>query len=259
MYKEEVQELIGWISMGITILSFFGPVPIYINVIRGKINFEDAPGGMVIIYYINYFCWYIYGFMIFSDQIQYGYMTGWIICLILMIIYLCFEIKKYFVDTIFNIIILITGTWTLYHILMIVIDDDKYVGFICIITSCIVYFFPIQTIINVIYGKNFMIIPIYYSFIRLLYASGWLVYGSFIREFNVVIPNVIGLFLSLIEIIIFFSYKKKYPFFSDKDFISTIVIENNPNEESKEETPIKDVEETEIKGKPKPVKIKSGI
>ena len=158
---ETVQECFGWAATAITVLSFLSPVFPYINVLKGKLNFEDTPAVLVTTCYVYYFCWYIYGDMIFSDQIKYCYMIGGIVNLVLMIIYLAYEVKKFLVDSILNTLILITGTWALYRALTIIIDDDRIVGKICIGTSCIVFLSPIQIIYKVIKEKNYILIPIY--------------------------------------------------------------------------------------------------
>ena len=254
---ETVQECFGWAGTCLTVLSFISPVFPFLNVIKGKLNFEDTPGVLVTTSYLNYFCWYIYGDMIFSDQIKYAYMIGSGINIILMIIYLAYEVRKYLVDAILNTLILITGTWALYRALTIIIDDDRIVGKICIGTSCLVFLSPIQIIYKVIKEKNYILIPFYNCLFVFFYAICWVVYGILITEFYVVFPNAIAIILSLIEIIIFLNFKRKYPTIGERDFSSTIGIESNPNEETskKEEAPIKMDEDVEDKGQEKPVKI----
>ncbi len=254
---ETVQECFGWAATAITVLSFLSPVFPYINVLKGKLNFEDTPAVLVTTCYVNYFCWYIYGDMIFSDQIKYCYMIGGIVNLVLMIIYLAYEVKKYLVDSILNTLILITGTWALYRALTIIIDDDRIVGKICIGTSCIVFLSPIQIIYKVIKEKNYILIPIYNCYMIFLYAICWVVYGIFITDFYVVFPNSIAIVLALIEIIIYLNYKRKYPAIGEREFSSTIGIETTSNEEpsKKEENTLKMDEDTEAKGSEKPVKI----
>ena len=254
---ETIQEIFGWTGMCLTIISFLTPIPIYIKVIKGEMNFEEAPGVMIIICYINSFCWFIYGVLTFNYQLKFAYKTGWIICIIFMIIYLFYEIKKYFVDSIFNIIILITGTWTLYYVLVFIIGNINIIGLICIITSCIMFFFPIQIILNVIYEKNYLIISIYNSCNRFIYSICWIIFGSLIKEYNLIIPNVIAMVLSLLQIIIYFNYKRRYIIINEADF--TIGIENNSNEDTNQQESNIKSEEPEIKGKAKPVKIKSEI
>jgi solute carrier family 50 protein (sugar transporter) len=255
---ETMQEASGWFGACVAIISFISPIFPYLNVIRGKLNFEDTPAIYVTTCYVNYFCWYIYGDMIFSDQIKYCYIIGSCINLILMVVYLAYEVKKYLVDTILNTLILITGTWALYRALTIILDDDRIVGKICIVTSCIVFISPIQIIYKVIKDKNYIFIPIYNSWLICLYSAAFVIYGIFITDFYVVFPNAISIIISLIQIVIYISYKKKYPVIGERDFGSTIGIETNTTEEhtKKEEEPTKLEEETDdIKVREKPVKI----
>ena len=258
MEMETVQECFGWVGAILAVLSFISPVFPYLKVLKGKLSFEDTPAVFVTIGYINYFCWSIYGDMIFSDQLKYCYMIGGVINLVLMIIYLAYEVKKYLVDSILNTLILITGTWALYRALTIIIDDDRIVGKICIATSCVIFFSPIQIIYKVIKDKNYILIPIYNCYLIVSYAICWVVYGIFITDFYIVFPNSIAIILSLVQIVIYLNFKKKYPAIGERDFSSTIGIETNPSDENKkEDSPIQ--MDDDDKGKEKPFKIISKV
>ena len=52
---ETAQESFGWIATGLTICSFISPIFPYLNVLRGKLSFEDTPGVLVTTSYVNYF------------------------------------------------------------------------------------------------------------------------------------------------------------------------------------------------------------
>ena len=253
---ETVQECFGWAATAITVLSFLSPVFPYINVLKGKLNFEDTPAFHVTTCYINYFCWYVYGDMTFSDQLKYCYLIGSIINCVLMVIYLAYEVKKYLIDSILNTLILITGTWALYRALVIIIDDDRIVGKICVGTSFIVYLAPIQIIYKVIKEKNYILIPIYNCYLIVLYSICWIVYGALLTDYYLIVSYSAAIVLSFIEIVIYLNYKRKYPAIGEREFSSTIGIETTGTEEpnKKEEMPIK-FEEEEVKGKDKPVKI----
>ena len=255
---ESFQEFCGWSASVLTIISFIFPIFPYLNVIRGKLSFEDTPAVHVTTCYINYFCWYSYGSMIFSDQIKYCYLIGSIINCILMVIYLAYEVKKYLFDSILNVLILITGTWALYRALIIIIDDDKVVGKISVGTCFIVYLSSIQIIYKVLKDKNFLLIPFYNCWLIFAYSICWVAYGVFITDTYLIVSYSVAIALSLIEIAIYLNYKKKYPSIGDREFSSTIGIESSNDESTKkEEMPIKLTEENEeeFQGKNKPVKI----
>ena len=252
---DNFQEMCGWIGCGLNILYHLAPVFPFLRVIQGKVNFEDTPGIFVSTCYVNSFIWYIYGDMIFSNQIKYSFCCTSCISLCLMSIYLICELKKYLVDSILNILILVTGTWAVYRALTIIIDDDRIVGKICICTSIIVYLTPAQMLYRVIKEKNYMFIPIYPAIIYCFACCSLITYGILISDYYIIISHSIGILVSLAQICIYFSYKRKYPAIGEREFSSTIGIETTGNESSvKEETSIKIDEESQV-NKEKPVKI----
>ena len=190
--------------------------------------------------------------MIYSNQIKYCNLIGAISSLILVCIYLLFELKKYTLDAILNTLIIITGTYSIYRGFTLIIDDDDIIGKICIATSCIVFLSPIQLIYRVIKEKNYNLIPIYTAYVSLAATSCWVAYGIFITDINVIFPNIIGLVLAIIQVVIFQKYKKKYLGIGERDSTSTIGIESTENDkDKKEDTTIKGTEEqNDIEAKP---------
>ena len=252
---DTLQEVVGWIAAGLTVLYYLFPVKPFFRVLKGKLNFEDTPGVFVTTCYVNCFVWYVYGDMIFSDQVKYSKAVAACISLLLMIIYLAYELKKYLVDSILNALILITGTWAVYRALTIIIDDDRIVGKICIGTAIVVFLTPIQILYRVIKEKNYILIPIYEAWAYLFASIAWVTYGVMITDFYVVCPHVMGIVLSLVQIIVYLNFKRKYPAIGDREFSSTIGIETGNDEPKKEETPIKIDEDSQPQAKEKPVKI----
>jgi solute carrier family 50 protein (sugar transporter) len=252
---EKVQEIFGWVATGLTMCFYISPVIPFINVFRGKLSYEDTPAIIVSTSYVNCFCWYIYGDMIFSDQIKICNLIGAISSLVLMCIYLGFEVRKYTIDAILNALIIITGSYAVYRGLTIIIDDDAIIGKICNGTALIVFLSPIQLIYRVIKEKNYNLIPIYTAWVSLASTGCWVIYGVFLSDFYVIFPNVIGIVLAITQIFVFLNYKRKYP--SIGHTTSTIGIENTGNEEIKkeEDTVIKEDEENQKNVKEKPVKI----
>ena len=250
---DSLQEGVGWGAACLTVLYHLAPIEPFLRVLRGKLNFEDTPGVFVTTCYVNCFVWYVYGDMIFSDQIKYSYLAASCISLLLMVIYLIYELRKYLVDSILNALIIITGTWAVYRALTIIIDDDRIVGKICIGTTLVVFLTPIQTLYKVIKEKNYILIPFYSAIVYLFASIVWVVYGVMITEFYIVAPNAAGIIISLIQIFIYLNFKRKYPIIGERDISSTIGIETSGMEESKKEEPsviIDDDKPTATKEKP---------
>ena len=242
---DNLEDIFGWAATCFTICIYIGPILPFIKVIKGKISYEETPGVLVSATYVNCFCWYIYGDMIFSDQVKICNLIGSIITITLISIYLVYEIRKYTLDAILNALIIITGSYATYRGLTIVVDDDAIIGKICNITSIIVYLSPMYLIYKVIKEKNnYILIPI-----------------IIIKDVYIMIPNVIGIVLAIIQICIYFLFKSKYPTFGEreKDTSTSIDIENTPNDDRREDTSIKDDEEIQNNNGGKPVKIVSKL
>ena len=255
---DKLEDICGWVAACLTVCYYLAPVLPFINVLKGKLYFEDTPGVCVTTCYVNCFVWYIYGDMIFSDQIKYANCISAGVSLCLMVIYLIYELKKYLIDSILNALILITGTWAVYRALTIIIDDDRIVGKICIGTSIVVFLTPVQVVYRVIKEKNYILIPIYSAWVYLCACTIWIVYGIMITDVYVVCPNVMGAILSCVQIVIYLNYKKKYPAIGERDFSSTIGIETTGTEDSKkDESAIKIDEDSQHQQNEKPVKIVS--
>jgi solute carrier family 50 protein (sugar transporter) len=183
-------------------------------------------------------------------------MVGALSSLFLICVYLIYEIKSYPIDAILNALIIISGSFTINRAISILIDNSNVLGRICIGTSCIVFLSPIQLILRVIKEKNYFLIPIYTAWISLIASSCWTTYGIYLSDFNVMFPNCIGIILAIVQILVYLNYKRRYPTIGEKDFTSTIGIENTYNDEGKkEDITIKGDEDAQTNSKNKPVKI----
>ena len=106
---DDYNEMLAWVAAGLTMIFYFPKIAPFINVLQGIKNFEDTPKVYTVIIYLNSLFWFLYGNLLFSDQMKFSYMISCILCLISMGIYLIFEIKKDFVDMILNLIILVSS------------------------------------------------------------------------------------------------------------------------------------------------------
>lgn len=236
---DTLQESIGWIAGCFNICFYLTPTFNFIKVLKGKVNFEESPGVYVTTCYVNCFIWFIYGDMIFSDQVKISNMIAALINLIFMLIYLAFELRKYFVDAILNTLILITASWACYRALTIVIDDDRVVGDICIGTTIIIFISPIQILYKVFKEKNYNIIPVFSAIIYLFTCLFWFVYAIFIKDFYLAFPNLLGIILSAVEIAVYINCKKRYPGIGEITTGTIDIVSGGNDENKKEETPIK--------------------
>jgi solute carrier family 50 protein (sugar transporter) len=230
---ETWQEYVGWAATCLTMCFYISPVIPFINVCRGQITYEQTPSIIIVTAYINCFCWYIYGDMIFSDQIKICNLIGAGSSLILICIYLLYEIKHYTLDAILNALIILTGSVSVYRGFTLVIDDNSIIGKICVVTALIVFLSPLQIIYKVIKDKTYFLIPVYTAIVSLFSTGCWIIYGLSLKDLNIIFPNIIGMILGVVQIVIYYNYKRRYGQFGDRDTNRTIGIETQANDEIK--------------------------
>ena len=264
MENMDLEDALGWVGCTLTIFSFIFQLIPFINIINGKINFENSPYIFISISYINNYLWMIYGEMIFSSHMKTANLIASFLCLIALIIYLSYELKKETLDSILNFSIIILASWSIYKFLVIEIGSDILVGKFCICSSIILYLYFGNVIYKVLKQKNFMIIQFNFITFYFVNCMAWLFFGIVTKDFYVIFPYAIGLILSMTQIIIYINYEKKYP--NVKRYSSpTIGIKlagkekNKVNEKFEKGDDFKFKEKIKIKSKEKPIKIISTI
>ena len=255
---DSIEDVFGWVATCLTMCFYISPVIPFIQVFKGKLSYEDTPGILVTASYVNCFCWYIYGDMVFSTQVKICNCIGAISSLCLICIYLAYEVRKYTLDAILNALIILTGSYAVYRGLTIVVDDDAVVGKVCNVTSIIVFLSPIQILYRVFREKNnYFLIPIYTAWVSLFSTGCWVTYGILISDIYIQIPYIIGIILAIVQICTYIVFKRKYPTIGERDRDTSTIDIDNTVDEKKETNNIKDDEENQTDVKEKPVKISS--
>ena len=236
-----IQKCFGWLAFFININFYLSSITPFLNVIKGKLHYEETPGIYVTTCYINCLIWYIYAKMKNNNLIKISYMISGIICLIFISIYLIFEAKKYLCDSILNTFFIVTGTWAFYRALILIVGKIKLVGYITILTTFILFISPVMKLDKMIKEKNFKLTQTFSAWKYLVYSISWLIYAIFLKDIYLIITNSLGIIFALFYVFIKIYYKNKY---------NLIIIERNSNgeiniasggnyENKKEEIPIK--------------------
>ena len=251
----DYQNIFGYIATGLSVCFYCSLVIPFFNVLRCKLNYEFTPIALINTIYVDTIAWYIYADKILCEQLKLCNTIGACCTLLLIVIYLAFELRKYLVDSILNALILILGTLVMHKGLTIVVEDAQMVGKICIATKIITFFIPIIMIFRVIKEKNYKLISVNSTLTYMASCIGWVLFGKTANDFNIMISNAIGIVLCFIQFIVYLNFKRKYPHYSGPS--STIGIESSTSEDIKkdESTTMTIDEESQEKAKEKPVKI----
>ena len=249
----------GHISVFLSSCFYFSLSVPFLKVLRCKMNFEYTPIYLVSTIYIDCFSWYIYGLKILSEQIMLANKIGICSTLALIAIYFGFELRKYTVDTILNIIILVMGTLVMQKGLDTIVEDFQVVGKICFVTKLITFYEPMLLLYQVFKEKNIEIISTRNTFLYCITSLAWVLFGKSTKDIYVTLANLCSFLLCLIQLYIIFYFKRKYSSYNKPT--KTIGIESSQNEEPKKEenTTMNYDMEKEEKSKEKPVKIVTKI
>ena len=219
-----IADMFGWIGAIVSICFFVSPAPHFYNLIKKKIKYSDIQILIILGNYISSLVWLIYGFAINLKQIKICYSIGTLISLVWIWIYLVYMGKKKMIYSLIFTMILSVASFAIYIILTVMITDKKLIGEICFIVCSISYISPAQLIIKVINSKNYNLIPLYSAILSSIGYGSWTIFGLFNFNANIIIPNLVGLGFSLIQIILYRVYKNKRALTEELNNISNTVI-----------------------------------
>ncbi|XP_073015867.1 bidirectional sugar transporter SWEET14-like [Primulina eburnea] len=101
----------------------------------------------------------------------------------------------------FGLIVLLT------HFLTNDLNRDNVVGWICLVFSLCVFVAPLSVVRQVIRTKSVEFMPFFLSFFLTLSAVMWFFYGLLRKDYNIAIPNVLGLSFGVLQMILYITYK----------------------------------------------------
>lgn len=232
-----IRDTIGWAGTMLSMFFYFYPAIPFLYLYQGKLNYEETPAFIVSSNYVSCFCWTIYGSIIGSEPLQICNLIGTLLNLVLICFYLFHEIKKYRDDAITNAIILVLGSFAVYKGFnsMNYFENTNSIGKICIITSLAEYIYPIQLIYKVLKEKKYNLISINTEYISAMAYFCWFLYGITLFNIYVIIPNIVGIGISGIQIYIFNNFKTGRNIPEEKESSPTIGIEKTKASEGKKE------------------------
>jgi len=243
----ESENIFGWVAASCSVSYFLTLAFPFLKVLLCKLNYEDSPITKVVTIYLDCLTWFFYSKKIQNEPLCICNIIGGIICLSSIFIYLIFEVRKYTVDTILNTLILIVGTLIIHKCLQEIVEESKTVAKFCVIAKIITYYIPTTTILRAINEKNFLHISIINSLTWLTSCIGWAVFGKLINNIYILASNLIGIIISLIQIVIYFNYRQYYRLGKPTSVISTDIGDSNNNRFKNENI--------QINGKTKRIKI----
>ena len=216
----------------ITIILNLSPVFAFIPVLKGRQKYTNIPVLMLIFNLLNCLCWSCYWYRMSYTFPLLCNVICYIISSTYFFVYLFFFAKKIVQKFCFYILILIFIETTIVYISMDIIKLKVY-GIILIVINILMFISPGQNIIRVIKENNYKLIPIVTTLVAIVCSGGWLLFGKLVNDINCIIPNMIGLFCSIFNSLIWLIYYLKAKFCKNKNKFYSEDMANNYNVEIK--------------------------
>ena len=201
-------DIFGYIGSVIATYFFIAPVVPILKLIKGETSVKDTPGILLICSFLNCILWAMYGLL--KDRfLQYAPNgLGGSITLIWITVYLIYlGDKKIHFALLFNLCLIacIIGLCMLFYFVI----DAELTGKIVLIFNVLMYAAPGEKMYTVCKTGNYELIPIWSTIGAAACSGCWFIYGLVVQDINVIIPNVLGVICSIIQLIVYFIFKNK--------------------------------------------------
>ncbi|XP_022923937.1 bidirectional sugar transporter SWEET12-like isoform X1 [Cucurbita moschata] len=203
----------GLLGNLISFIVFLAPLPTFVRICKKKSTegFQSVPyvvalfSGMLWLYYAS--------FKPDETLLITINSVGCVIETVYIAIFVVFAPKQIRVSTLRFVLLLNFGGFCVIllvtHLLVQGSDRVKALGWICVAFSVCVFAAPLSIMRLVIRTKSVEFMPFSLSFFLTLSAITWLLYGVFLKDFYVALPNVLGFIFGVAQMILYLIYKKQ--------------------------------------------------
>ena len=208
MAGDLVGDIFGYVGSLISTYFFLAPVVPILKLIKGESSVKDTPGILLICSLLNCILWAMYGLL--KDRfLQYAPNgLGGSITLIWITIYLIYlGDKKIHFALLFNLCLIgcIVGLCMLFYFVI----DAELTGKIVLIFNVLMYAAPGEKMYTVCKTGNYKLIPIWSTIGACACSACWLIYGVYVGDIYIIIPNALGVICAIIQLIVYSIFKKK--------------------------------------------------
>lgn len=181
-----------------SIILSFSPTPLFIQVFRREEKIDILPEGMLLCQLLNKLLWC--SVWVLTKKLI-PFINAAVVILITTIfltLYLFLYFHRRYLKTLGKLSLLlffesaiIFGT--------IIYGNTSVISLIAMIFNSIIHIVQGQNIIRFFKEKNYKLIPIYNTIISICCSGFWLLYGISINLTALIIPNILGLFFSIVN------------------------------------------------------------
>ena len=246
--EEEIILLIGstfsllyTVSFGFSLIKLF----------KKKYTYEVFPIISLFFCYLNGLIWTQYSDLIYHESMKFLFQVSNIISCGFVVIYSLYEILKDIIDTILNVLILITSSWAVKKLLMDILKEEEKVKMTCAYAIIILYLASLEWTYRANVERNTNILNMISALFLLCLASCWIFYGIKYEDKYFLYPNLVGIFTGIIYLYNWNRLRKKYGYI--------VPVKKNKEEKKKSEEKENKEDNKEVKENKKLVEVKEII
>ena len=205
-----VQQIFGWSGGALAIYFFIAPCVPFYKLVNEQIKVNEIPGFLLICSFMNCILWADYGLLDNAIQVYITNGLGSAITLIWITTYLIYLGKQNVCFALILIILLMIAVGGISFVFYFIISK-KITGLTAMVFNVLMYAAPGEKIIRVCKTKQYYLIPIFSTIGGFFCSVCWLMYGIIKGDINMIIPNALGLFFAILQVIVYtvFYCKKK--------------------------------------------------
>ena len=195
-------EIFGWVGTGIAIYFYLAPAVPFIKLVNDHLKVNEVPGVLLICSFMNCILWADYGLLDDTFQVYLANGIGGAITLIWITIFLIYIGKQNLKIALLYIILLMICVGGISYVFYFIIDKDI-TGKVAMIFNILMYAAPGEKIFKVFKTKKYNLIPIFSTIGGFFCSLCWLAFGIYKGDINLIIPNGLGLFFSILQIVVY--------------------------------------------------------
>ena len=211
MSEEEgdiVGDIFGWVGTAISTFFYIAPIVPILKLIREEITCKESPGVLLICSFMNCILWANYGLKKDRFLQYFPNGLGGFITLIFITIFLIYLADKKISLSLFYTIclaIIVSGLGLLFYFII----DVEITGTIAMVFNVLMFASPGEKMYTVCKKGRYQLIPIWSTIGAGACSGCWLIYGVYLSDLKIIIPNGLGVLCAFIQVIVFIIFKTK--------------------------------------------------
>lgn len=194
-----ISDIFGWIGTVIGIGMNISPIVLFWKVLRKVEKKDIIPESMLIFNLVCNMLWLTYWLRKGVFVPCFSSSVGEILSIIYSIVYLYVTFENSIVKFLIAAFINIDICAQVYYILMYIVPDAEYIGTAAVCVGIITFASPGQNILTVIRTGDYKLIPIVTTLCGAGCSFAWLVFGVIKKDIKCIVPNLLGLILSIVN------------------------------------------------------------